>query len=92
MGALSTVETAVFDITHLVRIPTPEHLVDEAIIVARMVAWVDACEPVPVLDKDLFEDVPVLRGCCKHQGTPSGGIGIFAVQLFTTPHPLNPPQ
>jgi len=41
MGALSTVETAVFDIAHLVRIPTPEHLVDEVIIVARVVARVE---------------------------------------------------
>ena len=82
MFALSTVEAAVFDRAYLVGIPTPEHLVDEAIIVARMVTRIDACEPVPVLDKDLFEYVPVLRRGCNHQGTPSGGGGMFAVQLF----------
>jgi hypothetical protein len=60
MGALAPVQTAVLDIAHLVGIPTPEHLVDEAIIVTRLVARIDACKPLPVLDKDLFEDVPVL--------------------------------
>jgi hypothetical protein len=82
MFALSTVEAAVFDIAYLVGIPTPEHLVDEAIIVACMVTRIDTCEPVPVLDKDLFEDVPVLRRGCNHQGAPSGGGGMFVVQLF----------
>ena len=82
MFALSTVETAVFNIAHLVGIPTPEHLVDEAIIVALIVARIDAFKPVPVLDKDLLEDVPVLRGCCNHQGAPSWGVGMFAVPLF----------
>jgi hypothetical protein len=38
-------------------------------------------EPAPVLSKDLFEDVPVLGGCCNHQGAPSAGCG-FAVQLL----------
>src|SRR5215831_19708896 len=38
-------------------------------------------ESLPVLSKDLFEDVPVLGGCCNHQGAPSGGSG-FAVQLL----------
>src|SRR5215471_19227998 len=82
MLPLATVEAAVFDIAYLIGMPTPEHLVDEAIIVARMVTRIDTCEPVPVLDKDLFEDVPVLRRGCNHQGAPSGGGGMFAVQLF----------
>ena len=38
MFALSTVEAAVFNIAYLVGIPTPEHLVDETIIVARVIA------------------------------------------------------
>jgi hypothetical protein len=42
---------------------------------------VDVFEAVPVLSKDLFEDVPVLGGRCNHQGAPSGGSG-FAVQLL----------
>src|SRR5207249_3005273 len=38
-------------------------------------------------------DVPVLSGCCNHQGAPSWGIGVFAVKRFyhtspalSTPH------
>src|SRR5215471_1001359 len=88
MFALATVEAAVFNIAYLVGIPTPEHLVDEAIIVARMVTRIDACEPVPVLDKDLFEDVPVLCRGCHHQGAPSGGNGMVAVQLFYHTSPV----
>jgi hypothetical protein len=51
-------------------------------MVARMVTRIDTCEPVPVLDKDLFEEVPVLRRGCNHQGAPSRGGSMFAVQLF----------
>src|SRR5215218_9060771 len=50
-------------------------------------------EPVPVLGKDLFENVPVPRGCCKHEGAPSGGEKIDPVKRFyhafpasSTPH------
>src|SRR6478672_23086 len=63
MDALPTLQTAVLTIAHLLRIPAPEHLVPEAIIVTRIVARVDALEPVPVLGKDLFEDVPGRQGC-----------------------------
>src|SRR5919199_540369 len=89
MGALSTVQTAVFAIAHFLRVPTPEHLVHETIIVGGMVARIDVLKPVPVLDKDLLEDVPVLRGCCKHAGAPSWGRGICAVQLL---YHVSPPQ
>src|SRR5215470_13324684 len=41
MGALSTVQTAVFAIAYFLRIPTPEHLVHEAIIVGCIVARID---------------------------------------------------
>src|SRR5712691_7445046 len=95
MCALSTVQTSVFDIAHLLRVTTPEHFVDEAVIVGRMVARIDAFEPVPVIDKNLLEDVPVLRGCCSHQGAPSWGVGVFVVERFyhippTTSTPLSP--
>src|SRR5215470_15580943 len=81
MFALATVETAVFDRAYLLGIPAPEHLVREAIIVARIVARVDVFEPVPVLGKDLFEYVPVLGGGGNHQCAPSAGSG-FAVPLL----------
>src|SRR5437868_10651275 len=56
-----------------------------------------ACKPVPVLSKDLLEDIPVPSGCCNHEGTPSWGVRIFAVQRFyhsspasSTPHQPSP--
>ncbi len=82
MCALSTLQTAVFDIPHFLRVPTPEHLGHEAIIVGLIVARIDACEPVPVLGKDLFKDVPILSGFCDHQAAPSEGVRIVAVQRF----------
>src|SRR2546427_10209458 len=82
MVALATLQTAVFDIAHLVGIPAPEHLVHAFIIVALIVPRLDVLEPVPVLDKDLFEDVPVPRRFCNHQDTPSWSIGSVAVELF----------
>jgi hypothetical protein len=82
MGALSTVQTAILDIAHLVGIAAREHLAHKPIVVAGIVARIDVFEPLPVLDKDLLEDVPVLRGRCKHQGAPSWGRGIFAMQLL----------
>src|SRR5262249_31774788 len=82
MLALATVETAVFDRTYLLGIPAPEHLVHEAIIVARIVARVDVFEPVPVLGKDLFEEVPGRRSGCKHQAASLRSIGLWVVTLL----------
>jgi len=82
MGALATMQTAVGTIAYFLRIPPPEHLVHEAIIVGCIVARIDVLKPVPVLDKDLLEDVPVLRGCYNHAGAPSWGSGMLAVPLL----------
>ena len=82
MGALSTVQTVVFEIAHFPRVPTRQHLVHQTIIVGCLVARIEAFEPVSVLDKDLLEDVPGLRGCCKHQGAPGWGVGMVVVQLL----------
>ena len=82
MFALATVETAVFDRAYLLGIPAPEHLVHEAIIVARIVARVDVFEPVPVLGKDLFEHVPGRRGCCSHQAASLWSMGWCVMALF----------
>jgi hypothetical protein len=54
MCALPTPQTAVLDIAHRVGIPTPEHLVHEPVIVASIIARIDALKPDPVLGKDLF--------------------------------------
>jgi hypothetical protein len=82
VGALPTLQTAVLDIAHLVRIPAPEHLGDEAIIVGLMVARVDAFESIPVLGKDPFEDVPGRRSCCNHQAASLRSVGLSVIALF----------
>src|SRR4029453_14030129 len=82
MFALATVETAVFDRAHLLGIPTPEHLIYEAIIVGLIVARVAVFEPVPVLRKDLFEEVPGRRSGCNHQAASLRSIGLWIVTLL----------
>src|SRR5512145_1996965 len=82
MGALPTLQTAVLDIAYLVRIPTPEHLVDKDIVVGLVVARVDAFEPVPVLGKDLFEAVPGRQGFCSHQAASLRSVGWCVIALF----------
>ena len=79
MFALPTMQTAVRDRAHLVGIPAPEHLVHEAIIVGRLVARMGMGKLVPVIGKDLLEDVPIPRGFCHHQVAPSWGVGMVAV-------------
>jgi hypothetical protein len=82
MGALSTVQTTVFDIAYFLGIPTLQHLLHEAIIVTRIVARVDALEPVQVCRKDLFEDAPSWRGFCHHQAASLRGVGLCVVARF----------
>src|SRR4029450_13940364 len=45
MFPLTTMETAVFDRAYLVRIPTPEHLVDKVIVVTNGVSRLQTNEP-----------------------------------------------
>jgi hypothetical protein len=47
MLALSTVQAAVFEGTHLFRVATRQHLGHQVIIVGRLVARMGACKPVP---------------------------------------------
>src|SRR5512132_110228 len=91
MLALTTIETSVLDIAHLVVVAAVKHLVDESLIVGRSVARTELFKPWPVIDKDLFEDVPVPRGLDDHQITPSEGVGCWGCGIFTTSHPLGPP-
>jgi hypothetical protein len=67
---------------HRVGIPTPEHLVHETVIVALIIARVDAFKPVPVLGKDLFEDAPGWRSCCNHQAASLRSVGLWVIVLF----------
>src|SRR5215467_11064568 len=91
MIALTTIETSVLDIAHLVGVAAVEPLVDEPLIVGRIVARTELLKPLPVIDKDLFEDVPVPRRLDEHQITPSEGVGCWGCGMFTTSHPLRPP-
>ena len=91
MLALTTIETSVLDRAHLVGIAAVEHLVDEPLIVGRVIARTELFEPLPVIDKDLFEDVPVPRRFDNHQIAPSegGDVGDAAFLPHLTPcvHP-----
>src|SRR5713101_6677837 len=80
MGALATLLAAVFAIPHLVRIATRQHLGHQIIIVGCLIARMGVGESVPVVGKDLLEDVPVPRGSCHHRVAPSGGDRIGTVQ------------
>src|SRR5215510_8044239 len=82
MLALSSLQTAVVDILYFLWVPTREHLVDEAIVVALIIARIEVFKPIPVLVKDLFEDIPVQRGLCSHQAVPSWGMEMCAVTLL----------
>src|SRR5438128_7773706 len=82
MGALTTLQTAIFDRAHLVGIPAPEHLLDKFIIVAAIVPRIDVCKSVPVLGKDLFEDAPRRRSCCSHQAASLQSVGVCVVERF----------
>src|SRR5215831_6007244 len=81
MGALPTAQTPILDIPHLVGIPAPEHLGHQVIIVASIVARIDAFKAVPVVGKDLFEEAPGRRSGCSHQAASlrSMGLGIVAL-------------
>src|SRR2546428_9797188 len=80
MGALATLQTAIFDIAHLLRVATRQHLGHQIMIVGGLIARMGVGESVPVVGKDLLEDVPVPRGCCHHRVALSGGDRIVTVQ------------
>src|SRR5262249_53161014 len=92
MLALASVPTAVGDIPHLLRVSAPEHLVHEPLIVARVIARVDTLKPIPVIDKNLFEDTPCRQRCCYHQTASLWGVRLYVVGLSTTFSSPNPPQ
>jgi len=79
---LATMLTVILEIPHLVGIAAVEHLVNETVIVAGIVARVDVFEAIPVIDKDLCEDVGVLRRCCHHQIVPSKGYWVLGNRAF----------
>ena len=82
MGAHPATKTPLCDIPHLVGIPAPEHLLYQAVIVASIVPRVHALEAVPVVGKDLFEEVPGRRSCCSHQAASLQRVGWWVIALF----------
>ena len=95
MFPLAAVQAAVFEVPHFFRVPTREHLRHQTIIVRRLISRMSVLKRLPVIGKDLLEDIPVPRGCCNHQGAPSWGVRMFAVKRLyhgspasSTPHQL----
>jgi len=70
-GSDYTVQAAVFDVAHLRGVATREHLGHQAIVIPGLVARMGTLKRLPVVGKDLLEDVPVPRGRCKHTRAPS---------------------
>src|SRR5262249_17831393 len=77
MLPLTTRETAVFDRASLVRVPTPEHLVEKVIVVGRMVARTERFKPLPMLGQELFKNVPTGSDFCLHRSAPIWGVGVW---------------
>ena len=78
--ALAAVQAAVLNIAYFFRVAARQHLGHQAIVVRRLVARMSMLKRLPVVSKDLLEDVPVPRGCCHHRVAPSGGDRIVTVQ------------
>src|SRR6266581_5092471 len=96
MGALATLLAAGCALPHLVRIATRQHLGHQIMIVGGLITQMGVGESVPVVGKDLLEDVPVPRGGCHHRVAPSGGEQIVAMERLyhasaasSTPHPAS---
>src|SRR6266516_7345199 len=100
MGALATPQAAVFDIAHLFRVATRQHLRHQALVVGRLVARMGVGKRAPVIGKNLLEDTPVPRGVGHHRVTPSGGDDLLVMKrlyhasaaLSTPPPPVPRPS
>ena len=77
--ALATVQAAVLDRAYFFRVAARQHLGHQAIVVRRLVARMGLLKRLPVVSKDLLEDIPVPRGGCHHRIAPSGGDQIVAM-------------
>src|SRR4029453_12317084 len=92
MGTLATPQAAVFDIAHLLRVATRQHLGHQALVVGGLVAGMGVGKRVPVLGKDLLEDIPVSRGGGHHRVPPSGGDDLLVMKrLYHAPAPSSTP-
>src|SRR5256712_1866480 len=94
MGALATLQTAICDIAHLLGVATRQHLGHQIMIVGGLIARMGVGEALPVVGKDLLEDVPVPCGCCQHEGPPSSESDKVAIPLLyhsSSPLSIPPP-
>jgi hypothetical protein len=82
MGALPTAKTPILDIPYLVGLPTPEPLGPQVILVASIVARIDALKAVPVIGQDLFEAAPGRRSGSRHQAASLRSLGLGIVALL----------
>ena len=82
MGTLPTPETPLVNRAHLGGIAAPEHLDDQAIIVAAIVPRVGTYKAVPMVGKDLFEDAPRRRRGYRHEAASLQSVGLSVVALF----------
>src|SRR5262245_97494 len=94
--ALATVQAAVLGIAYFFRVAARQHLGHQALVVRRLVARMGLLKRLPVVSKDLLEDIPVPRGGCHHRSAPSGGDQIVAMERLyhasaasSTPHPAS---
>src|SRR5215813_6580739 len=78
------------------RVAARQHLGHQASVVRRLVARMGMLKRLPVVSKDLLEDIPVPRGGCHHRSAPSGGDQIVAMERLyhasaasSTPHPAS---
>jgi hypothetical protein len=83
MLALTTGETALCARPHLVWMATRQHLGHQIMRVGRLIARMGVGESIPVVGKELLEDVPVPCGCCQHEGPPSAESDTVAIPLWS---------
>jgi hypothetical protein len=69
--------TAILDIAHLVGVATAQHLFQKSVIVAGVIGRMSLFEDIPMISKDLLEDVRVPPGFDNHEVAPSQGSRLF---------------
>jgi hypothetical protein len=74
--AWTTMETAVCDRAHRVRMTTPAQLADAVIRVGRSVTRTALFKPLPMLGKDLLEAMPADHDFGSHGSTARWGVGV----------------
>ena len=79
---LSALRATVVDRAHDLGVATPDHLLDQTIIIGGWIPGMGMLKRAPMIRKARFEDAPIPRGGGTHQAAPSWGEPIVSVQLF----------